>query len=217
MGVATLGFAGGPKLAFRIDPNDISWNFKINTSVVDTLGGRVVQVLGATLSDVTIRGSYGENHYAGKGARGSEDHPGASWRMAEVFVSKIREMQKHQAEYALLSTVRRKTAAPAVFHYPPKGWRFACYIKDIADPDGGNVTHRTGKFSYEYVITLFVEQDSAGSLVKAGSSGGVIDSKRQQAIESYIARISDGIGWHISQFNGPPGASYARQAVTGGR
>lgn len=214
MGIATLGFAGGPQVAFRIDPDSISWNFQINTSVINTLGGRVVQVLGATLSDITVAGSYGEDHTKGAAAKGIVDHPGRSWRLAEAFAAKVRDMQQHQVDYSLLTPVRRKTAAPAIFHYAPKGWRFNVYIKSIIDPTAGNnaISHSQGKFAYQYQLALFVEQDASGQLVRAGTSNGVIDAKKQQAIEAYIARISDGIGWTATAFNGPNAMTAANLA-----
>jgi hypothetical protein len=211
MGYATLGAAGRTQLAFRIDPQAVEWNVKINTNVEQTLGGRVVQVLGATVSDITIVGSIGEDH-SKAATGGASEHPGRSWKLAEAFVTKIRNMQREQAEYALLSSSRRKTAAPLIFHYPPKSWRFAVYIKNITDPQGGVITHTTGRFSYQYRLTLFIEQDATGALVRAGTSNGVLDQKKADAVAAYIARISDGIGWHISQYNGPPSAAYVAAA-----
>jgi hypothetical protein len=29
-------------------------------------------------------------------------------------------------------------------------------IKSLADPDGNSLVHKTGKFSYNYVLTLFI-------------------------------------------------------------
>lgn len=203
MGVATLGVANGPQVAFRIDPDAIDWSFQVDANVTQTLGGRVVQVLGSTLSDITIQGSYGEDHARGRAVAGAEDHPGRSWRLAEAFVAKVRQIQQYQVEYSLLTPVRRKSAAPAIFSYPPKGLRFAVYVKSITDPDGAAITHTFGKFSYKYTLTLFVEQDASAQLVKAGTSNGYLDAKKAQAVQEYIARISEGIGWGASQYNGP--------------
>lgn len=184
MGFASLGFSGGPSISFRIDPDSIEWNFQINTSVIPTVAGRVVQVLGATLSDMTITGKYGQHVKAGS--------DGESWKLAESFTNKIREIMEYQSRD---STTHGKMHTPATFNYSPKGWRFSVYVKSIADPQGGAVAHRTGRASYDYVLTLFIV-DSLSDDVRG------LEGAKKNAIDSYIARISDGIGWKFSQFNG---------------
>jgi len=199
MSFATLGFAGGPKATFRVDPQEISWGYQMHTSVIETVGGRVVQVTGATLSDITINGLYGEDRTRGRGAPGV-DHPGKGWRLAEEFVSTIRSLMAFQSGGTTVQG--QATVAPAVFSYPPMGWQFRVYIKDLSDPDGGAVTHKVGKISYGYSLTLFVVQDDSDTLTRAGSSGGVMNATKAAAIDTYINRISDGVGWHYSPYNG---------------
>jgi hypothetical protein len=210
MGVATLGFAKGPKVTFRIDPTDINWNFKINTNVQNTMGGRVVQVIGATLSDLVIVGQFGEQ-------RGRVHYE--SWVLAKGFYDKIRQMMAYQSRNADGSG---EMGEPAIFSYPPLKIRFSVYIKAIEDPDGGNgITHRPGKFSYGYILTLFIVQEGSGDLVIAGTdSSGILNRKRQKAIDAYMRRIANGIGWKYSdKFNGPSlntGVGDSVQAVASG-
>jgi len=192
MGVASLGFGdGGPSVTFRIDPDSVEWNFKVNTTVINTVAGRVVQVMGATLSDMTIQGHYGQNHL--------DKADGDSWKQAEAFVNKLREIQEYQSRDA---TQHGKMHVPATFNYSPKGWRFGVYVKDLSDTRGGSVAHAVGRASYDYVLTLFIVDARSQDLVPAGTVRGSLDKAKQAAIDSYIARISDGIGWHFSQFNG---------------
>lgn len=196
---ATLGFDGGPSIVFRLAPDDVSWNWEVNTSVTPTIGGRVVQVIGATLSDVTIVGSFGQSH--GDGANGE------SWVLAEAFASKIKDLMAWQSKDA---TDPGKMQPPAVFNFPLKGWRFSVYIKDLTDPDGGGSTaHSIGKFSHRYQLTLFIVEELSDALIKAGTSNGVLNQQKAKAIDEYLARISDGIGWHFSQYNGNPNPSLA--------
>src|SRR3954469_3657882 len=96
MGVATLG-PPHDTVAFRIDPDAVDWNFIINTSVQPTVGGRVVQIVGATLSDITITGHYGEEHPHKHVSDGSDNGPGRSWRLAEAFVRKVRAWMVYQS------------------------------------------------------------------------------------------------------------------------
>lgn len=205
MGVASIGFGGsGPAITFRIDPDSVDWSFKVNTTVIDTVAGRVVQVLGATLSDMTIHGYYGQNV--------KDRTTGESWQQAESFAEKIRQIMEYQSRDA---TDHGKMHPPATFNYSPKGWRFGVYVKDLSDSKGGTVSHAVGRASYDFVLTLFIVDARSQDLVPAGTVRGSLDKARQAAIDSYIARISDGIGWHFSQFNGvvpanPTGGLYGQ-------
>ena len=205
MGVATLGFNNGPSVKFRIDPTDVQWQFKIDTTSVDTLGGRVVQVVGATLGDLVIQGSFGEN-------RNLKNEAGQSWRLADAFAAKIRQMMEYQSKNNNRTGVI--TADPAIFSYPPRDWKFRVNVISIEDPDGGGaVQHRVGKFSYDYVLTLFIVEDLSPSTAKVGSSRGVIPVKAADAVDAYLNRIADGVGWKQTEFNGPLGL---KKVVDGG-
>lgn len=198
MALASLGFTGGPQITFRINPSSIDWGFDIHTSVTPTVGGRVVQITGATLRDVTITGYLGENRKAGSVQRG--DHLGASWRLHEAFIRQCRAIMEHQSRD---STTPGKMHEPAVFNYPPHGWRWSVYLTEVSDIDGqASIEHRTGKFSHGYQLKLFIVQVGSDSLVQAGSSKNAVDAAQEKAIASYIARISEGIGWRQSEYNG---------------
>lgn len=192
MGLATLGFSDGPNITFRIDPNAIDWKWSVQTSVTETVGGRVIQVVGAYLDDLKVQGDFGQDHSAGA--------DGESWLQAESFFKTVSSIMEFQSRDATKSGLMHR---PAVFTYPPKNWRFSVYVKDLADPDGGgSVTHSTGKFAHRYALTLFIVEELSDVLVTAGTSHGVLSAKRAQAIDAYLSRISDGIGWHFSEYNG---------------
>lgn len=191
MGTATLGFANGPAIAFRIDPEAISWNWRVITNVIETIGGRVVQVLGAYLDDLQVSGSFGQDHSTPKGE---------SWRQAEAFLKMITAIMEFQSRD---SNQQDLMHPPAIFTYPPKNYRFRVYVKALTDADGGNsVVMTPAKFNQRYTLTLFMVADGSDALVKAGTTNGVYSQKANDAIAAYMARISDGIGWHFSQYNG---------------
>lgn len=191
MGQATLGFAGGPNVTFRIDPESISWNWTVITNVVDTIGGRVIQVIGAYLDDLTVQGSFGQDH---------STPAGVSWRQAEAFLGLVTSIMEQQSSDA---SQQSKMHPPAVFSYPQRSWRFQCYVKALTDADGGSsIVMTPGKFNQRYTLTLFIVPDGSGKLTRAGTTDGVYNAKAGQAIAAYMARISDGIGWHYSQYNG---------------
>lgn len=217
MGLASLGFAGGPSLNFRIDPDSFDYNVKVHTSVTDTVGGRVIQVLGSSISDVTVAGSIGESHARGRGNDG--EHAGVSWKMATQFFSSIQGLQQLQSAGTNTpgsSNTSTFFLRPATFIYSPKGLRFQCYIKSISDPAGDGsvgVVHKVGRSNYQYVLSLFPVQEGSTDLVKAGSSNGVLDQARAKAVDAYLARISQGIGWKFTAYNGgsTPSAQWEKE------
>jgi hypothetical protein len=219
MGLATLGFAGGPGLTFRIDPESIDYNVTVHTSVTNTVGGRVIQVLGTSISDVTIRGSIGESHSMGKGKNGAE-HDGVSWKMAIDFFQRIQSFQMLQSAGANTPGSSSGKGSfflkPATFVYSPKGLRFQCYIKAVIDPAGdgsAGVVHRVGRSNYQYVLVLFPVQEGTTDLTKAGTSNGVLDQAKAKAVDAYISRISQGIGWKFTAYNGgsTPSAEWEKE------
>ena len=46
-------------IPFRIDPSSISWPFTVKTSSNKTIGGKVLQVFGTQLGDMTVAGTFG--------------------------------------------------------------------------------------------------------------------------------------------------------------
>jgi hypothetical protein len=188
---------GGPAVAFRIDPESIIWNFEILTNVVETIGGRVIQVIGSYLDDLTVTGSFGQDHRTAQGE---------SWRQAEAFLLLIQKIMDAQSADA---TKQAEMHPPAVFTYPPKNYRFNVYVKSLDDADnpGTSIVMTPGKFNQRYTLTLFIVQDASTALVQAGSSNGVVAQQADAAVAAYMARISDGIGWKFSQYTGQAGAA----------
>jgi hypothetical protein len=213
MGVASLGFPKGPSRTFRIDPESIDYNITVHTSVQQTVGGRVIQILGTSISDVTVSGSIGEAHNLGRDTDG--EHKGKSWKLAVDFFQAMQGMQQIQSTGSSTpgSSVGSVLLQPLTFLYSPLSIRFQCYIKSIVDADGdgtAGVVHKVGRSNYRYTLTLFPVQEGSTSLVKAGTSNGVLDKARAAAIDAYIGRISQGIGWKFTAYNGgsTPDASW---------
>lgn len=192
MGTATLGYPGGPSIAFRVDPDMIDWTWSVQTNVVETIGGRVIQVLGARLDDLTVRGSLGEDH--------SNPQTGQSWQQAQAFLTTVTAIMEQQASDATQNALMHP---PAVFTYPPKGWRWNVYVKGLTDPDGGNsLILKPGKANQRYVLTMFLVNEGT-SLTAAGTAEtGALTQQSSQAISDFMARISDGVGWTANQYTG---------------
>lgn len=169
-----MGIANLNGVQFRIDPDAISYDYSIDYSVIDTLGGRVIQVLGATIGDITVQGHFGQDH---KNKR-------ESWQLAESFGVQIRSLMDQQV-------VPPKHGQSGSVHQPLRftfldgthNWDMKVLIKAYEEADGnGSIEHRTGKFSYGYKLTLFLVEDSSFTLSRVQS-------------DAFISRISKGLGW----------------------
>jgi hypothetical protein len=200
MALASLGFSGGPQVVFRINPSSIQEGFQIHTSVIHTVAGRVIQITGSTRTDLVVTGYLGENHRAGPSPDSLRDHAGTSWRLHEAFLAKCRAIMRHQSRDASRTG---RMHEPAVFSFPDRNWRWRVYLKSVQDLDGdGGIEHRTGKYSHGYRLTMFVVQSGSDALIKAGTSNHAVDIAQEKAISSFIQRISEGIGWKQTPYNG---------------
>lgn len=203
-GLAQLG-----DVTFRINPQEVSWNFQVFTNPIKTIGGRVVQVTGAALSDITVRGQYGEDHAKSvvwyqqnpKAHTDGDKAPGRSWRLAEDFTEEIRRLMVLTSPPPTPTGLYQRPV-PLRFYYPARGWDFQVFIRSVQDDRGGNaVSHQTGKFSYGYVLTLVPVGDN--TLQLAGKDAAKLQIMKDKAVATAIARISDGMGWKQTKFNAP--------------
>jgi hypothetical protein len=170
VGVATLG--GVP---FRIDPDSVSWSFKMKVADRPTVGGKVVQVLGTSLGDMTVTGRFGN------GDRALGDVEG--WQEQARFLAQVKAWVQEALDSSGARTLR--------FVYPPRRWDFRVLIKAYNAPDGGPaVRHDQADFNPGWQLVLFIVEDVAGRVVS-----GIQDL--------YIQRLMAGIGWRQSAYNGP--------------
>ena len=186
-------------LRWRIDPTDINWSYQLDTAVIDTLGGQVVQILGGTLSDMTISGDFG-HAWMGSGWTASG---GESWQMANYFHNTIRGLMDQQlslpqqgggnAALGRTQIAAESTSVhqPWTFNYSDgvHNWSFKVLVKAITDPDGDSLDFSNGKYNHKYQLTLFI--------VQAGS-----DAVATIASDPFISRIARGVGWDKADFHG---------------
>jgi hypothetical protein len=196
--LATLG-----NLVWRINPEEIAWNFEVFTNVTNTIGGRVVQITGAHLSDIMVRGQYGENRFTTVASKDtSENSPGRSWKMADKFNLEIRRIMRQQSP-ASNATTGILSPKPIRFYYPPRNWDFMVYVKSIKDVAGDDAFAAvTGKFSFGYQLLLVPIQDNTHKLT-GDRKNTDLQAAKDAAIVKAIARISDGVGWKKTGFNDP--------------
>ncbi len=108
MANTTLSY-GGRTLALRIDPNNITWAYALSTKVDDTVGGKVVQILGMNIDNLTLDGECG---VAGR----------AELRRIATFVR----------DFALW---QRQSGKPGRLTYVPRNYVFGVYVSSFTYND----------------------------------------------------------------------------------
>lgn len=166
MGVATL--SGRP---FRIDPITISWAYTIKTSVTETVGGKVVQIFGTDIDDMTVTGSFGIG----------------GWEEQARFLETALKWAEGE--------VANPTGPPMRFVYPPHGWDFLVYLRAFNQTDAGQSVELSNRIPAPgWSLTLFIVEDNSG-----------LRPIKDAAIKAYVDRLSKGIGWKQTKYNGPLG------------
>lgn len=139
---ATIG--GVP---LRINPHSVKWTFEMKVQQYETVGGRVVQIYGTEMGDMTVQGQFGNGDIAKGDMEG--------WQEQARFAEQV----KAWAEGA------QKNGRPLRFLFPAKKWDFQVYIKAYSSPDGNSVNLSNGIFNPKWTLTLFIVEDATGTVV----------------------------------------------------
>lgn len=133
--------------SFRIDPSSVSLPYDVKTTDQKSVGGKVVQILGARLGDLRVAGQFG------------------SWEEQYDFFQKIKKMGVDQG-----SSGSKKVPDPFRFTYPAKQWSFMVYLKAFSSADGGPrpLAWRNDIIAPRWSLTLFIDDNHAG-LAKVAS------------------------------------------------
>lgn len=159
---------------FRLDPSSVSWSFKIKAADTRAVGGKVIQVFGTTLGDMTVTGQFGRGDWA----RGDV----AGWQEQRRFTDQVDQW----------ATVDDTTHQPKLlrFLFPSRKWDFNVYLKTYSSPSASDAVHLANEeINPQWQLTLFIVEDKSRTVVK-----GIKDL--------YIARLAEGVGWKISEYNG---------------
>ena len=127
----------------QIDPDQVQWAYRMKIADTKTLGGKVVQILGTELGDMTVTGVFG----AGDRTMGDTE----GWQAQQRFAAWIKSM----------SRTAEKTLLPVRFVYAPRKWDFHVFVKRLDQEPYENQT-----FNPRWNLTLFIVQDNTGTVVK---------------------------------------------------
>lgn len=131
-------------LPFRVNPEEMRWNFQMKVADQAGVTGKVIQILGLTMSDLTIKGRFSPD-------RSSGDREAAD--QAERFRIRMRDLARKSAEDA--------THPPVRLTYPPRGWDFDVYVKAISE-----VNLTVADFSPTWQLTLFPVGEGVTEIVR---------------------------------------------------
>lgn len=113
MAVSKITLGGIP---LRVNPHEVRWNFKMKADDTKSLGGKVIQVMGVTLSDITMKGQFAPDR-----TKGDTE----AWQQQMRFRSYIESLSE------AAETARGGRAKPLKFRYPPRNWDFNVFVKSL--------------------------------------------------------------------------------------
>lgn len=142
MGVASLD--GVP---FRLDPSEVAWDFTIKTKTLPTVGGKVIQVFGTKLGNMTVNGEFGQG----------------GWQAQAAFLERIRAIGARQANLGAQVPVR--------FRLPQHGWDFQVFLNSFTNRDGGSssVRQAAGIFAPTWSLNFTIAEDHTAGLKEAAT------------------------------------------------
>lgn len=113
-GLCTLSY-GGQVYRFRTNPNEIWWSYELITHIEETYGGRVVQILGTQLGDLTVKVECGLG----------------GWDYLMETVTYLRDLISDQ-----------RNGSTATFEYTTRNWKLNVYAMSIPFQDQVDATVR---------------------------------------------------------------------------
>lgn len=123
---------------FEVDPSEVSWSINVKVTDGAMLGGKVIQVLGTSTSDMTLVGWFGSG----------------GWRLQREFISWVKDTARKQAEVPV--------APPLRLTIPQRGWDFKVLLKDLKEPGANRSANLdVANFAPKFRLTLHIVTDNA--------------------------------------------------------
>lgn len=180
-------------MAFLVDPTQVEWDFKVRMSETETVGGRVVQIFGTDLGDMTVQGTVG----FGNRAMGDTE----SWEALDRLQEKIEDMAEEAGQ--------DRRSRPYRFSVPRMGWSFDVHIKSFSP-----VTHSNAP-AHEFTLGLFIVQDVTGVVTQ-----GISDRYLERLVDgvgwaqsTYNGPTEEEIEEILSPYQGSAGLMYKEQMI----
>lgn len=173
-------------IPFFVNPTSIEWSYNVKLSSQPTLGGMVVQLFGWSMGDLVISGSFG-----------SVDRQASFFQAIDSIAD---------AQTPIVDANGANAAKPVRFLWAEQEWDFWVFVRDLKQTGSAVAIESTVQnFSPKYTLTLFVFEDN-GQIVKAATNNAMV---------AYMKRLSAGLGWAQSEWNGPVHESDLQELLKG--
>lgn len=173
--------------SFTINPESLSWDFTLKTSVTYTVGGKVVQIYGTTNSSMKVSGTFG---------RGVVDFTG---NMNQALAQ---HLFREAAQKWALKQSSERYPVPLRFLYPDKGWDFMVNLVGwTAGNSSKSVVVTPEQTAPKWALQLAIVDDNA--------------NLKNVAADVFLTRLGRGIGWKRSNYNGASDYSGVDQVLKG--
>lgn len=170
-------------VAFRNNPTSINWQYTVKMATTKTIGGKVIQIYGTQMSDLTISGQF------------------SSPEEQQEWFTRIKGIVDSQVP----TQTNQKPNSVRLF-WPERQWDFMVFVKSFTQVGASTSISATNKsFAPKWSLVVFVEDDN----------GDIVRPTEKAAEASFLRRITDGMGWQQTQWNGPTDAEF--QEVLDGR
>lgn len=125
-------------IPMRINPTSVRWPYTMKLATKSTMGGKVFQIYGVSLGDLTIEGVFGVG--------GPEAQ--------REFFDRIVGIMEAQIPTA-------PNPDPVQFMWPERGWDFWCYVKGLTQVGASTSIYASNAdFNPKFRLTLFIQQDN---------------------------------------------------------
>lgn len=121
-GTCTLSGGGVGTLTFRTNPNSITWDYELITHIEQTYGGRVVQILGVKMDNLSVKVDCGQG----------------GWPYAMYVVQFMRDLM-----------VTQRNGTPATFSYTTRNWQLKVFALNVPFHDAVPETVRELELNFK--------------------------------------------------------------------
>ena len=193
-GICTLSH-GGKIFHFRTNPTSVWWTYDLITHVEETYGGRVVQILGTKLGDLSVKVECGSAYGEIGGQQGG-------WPYLMNMVNYLIDMLEGQ-----------RSGETATFEYTTRKWKLGVYALTVPFQDQVTATTR------ELELVFKIQEDISGVVSQLSLSGELA------ALQDGVYRPNQNVhnefndsnqaGTTLNGFRGVPGSVLAGIGVGG--
>lgn len=112
---------------FDVDPHSVTWDYDIHVADKPYLGGKVIQVFGASIGDITVTGKFGR---------------GDLLTMQLAFLDRMKAIGRQR--------LNNVTLPPSRFQWPEQGWDMSVMLRSVQ-----SIVHAPEEFAPDWSIVLF--------------------------------------------------------------